>query len=322
MKTTLLRGLFAVLLLQLAAITGAHAQATRTWVSGVGDDVNPCSRTAPCKTFAGAISKTAAGGIINCLDPGGFGAVTITKSITIDCEGTLAGILASGTTGVVINAAGSVVNLRNLSIEGAGTTPGVVGVSFINGASLTIDHCKIFGFTGSTARGVSFTPPAGVAAKLQISDTIISDNGNAATNGGIVIAPVGTGSVLANFQRVVVTRNTTGIRGTTTAGGGNVRVAMADSQVGGNSSNGVNMVAPAGGALSLLSIHQSSINGNGSSGVLVDGASSGILLSNSMVTANNIGLQSVNSGGLLSIKNSMVSGNISIDGTTTAATPQ
>jgi hypothetical protein len=64
----------------------AYAQASRTWVSGVGDDANPCSRTAPCKTFAGAISKTAVNGEINCLDPGGFGAVTITKSITIDCH--------------------------------------------------------------------------------------------------------------------------------------------------------------------------------------------------------------------------------------------
>ena len=62
---------------------GAQAQATRTWVSGVGDDVNPCSRTAPCKTFAGAISKTANGGEIDCLDPGGYGTLTITKSITV-----------------------------------------------------------------------------------------------------------------------------------------------------------------------------------------------------------------------------------------------
>src|SRR5215203_3402572 len=81
----------------------AHAQATRTWVSGVGDDANPCSRTAPCKTFAGAISKTAAGGEIDCLDPGGFGAVTIIKPITIDCIGTLGSILAAGTNGVIIS---------------------------------------------------------------------------------------------------------------------------------------------------------------------------------------------------------------------------
>src|SRR5215475_3539846 len=98
--------------------SAANAQATRTWVSGVGDDANPCSRTAPCKTFPGAISKTASGGEINCLDPGGFGAVTITKSITIDCTGTFGGILAAGTNAININSAGAVVNLRGLDIEG------------------------------------------------------------------------------------------------------------------------------------------------------------------------------------------------------------
>src|SRR5688500_2946121 len=74
----------------------AQAQATRTWVSGVGDDANPCSRTAPCKTFAGAISKTAAAGEINCLDPGGFGGLTITKSIMIRCDYTEGGVLSAG----------------------------------------------------------------------------------------------------------------------------------------------------------------------------------------------------------------------------------
>src|ERR1700754_555045 len=120
----------AGLLLPALASAPAHAQATRTWVSGVGDDANPCSRTAPCKTFAGAISKTAAGGEINCLDPGGFGTVTITKSMTIDCAGTLGSILASGTNGVNVNDAntgtpGTIkVILRNLTINGA--TSGVI----------------------------------------------------------------------------------------------------------------------------------------------------------------------------------------------------
>src|SRR6201998_3526915 len=103
----------------------AYAQATRTWVSGVGDDANPCSRTAPCKTFAGAISKTAASGEINVLDPGGFGGVTITKSITISSESFEGGVLVSGTNGIVINGAGVVVVLRGLDIEGLGT--GLVG---------------------------------------------------------------------------------------------------------------------------------------------------------------------------------------------------
>src|SRR5205809_5695698 len=93
----------AVVIFTLAFVSLAQAQATRTWVSGVGDDANPCSRTAPCKTFAGAISKTAGGGEISVLDPGGFGAVTITKSITIDGTGMLSSILAASTTGIIIN---------------------------------------------------------------------------------------------------------------------------------------------------------------------------------------------------------------------------
>src|ERR1700751_4382182 len=111
--------IFLGFLTPMLASAPAHAQASRTWVSGVGDDANPCSRTAPCKTFAGAISKTAAGGEISVLDPGGYGAVTITKSITINGDGTLAGILNSLTTGVIINAgANDVIVLRNISING------------------------------------------------------------------------------------------------------------------------------------------------------------------------------------------------------------
>src|SRR5580700_5420612 len=99
----------AVALISFAVLVAspAHAQAPRTWGSGVGDDVNPCSRTAPCKTFAGAISKTLAGGEIDCIDPGGFGALTITKSVTIDCTGTFGSVLVSGTNGIVISAAAS-----------------------------------------------------------------------------------------------------------------------------------------------------------------------------------------------------------------------
>lgn len=109
--------------LALALVLGslAQAQATRTWVSGVGDDANPCSRTAPCKTFAGAISKTAAGGEISALDPGGFGAVTITKSITLNRDGNLTSIVINGTNGININAGASdVIILRSLSLNGTG----------------------------------------------------------------------------------------------------------------------------------------------------------------------------------------------------------
>src|SRR5579883_1735144 len=121
----------------------AHAQATRTWVSGVGDDANPCSRTAPCKTFAGAISKTAAGGEIDALDPGGYGAVTITKAITIDGGGgQVASVLVAGTNGIVVSAGASdVVILRNLRINGISGSGngGINGIRFLAGQQLIVD---------------------------------------------------------------------------------------------------------------------------------------------------------------------------------------
>src|SRR6516162_8972745 len=150
-KLTLPFGTSATLLLIFLLSSAAQAQATRTWVSGVGDDVNPCSRTAPCKTFAGAISKTAPGGEIDALDPGGLGAVTITKGITIDGGGgQVASILVSGTNGIVVNAgAADVVTLRNLRINGiqVSGTGGVNGVSYLGGGALHIENCYIFGFT-------------------------------------------------------------------------------------------------------------------------------------------------------------------------------
>jgi hypothetical protein len=136
------------LVIMLAVAPAAEAQATRTWVSGVGDDANPCSRTAPCKTFPGAISKTAAGGEISALDPGGFGAVTITKSITINGDGTLAGILASLTNGIIVSAAATdKVIIRNISINGAGN--GLNGIRFLAGNQLTVENVTIAGFTGN-----------------------------------------------------------------------------------------------------------------------------------------------------------------------------
>src|SRR6202521_5545017 len=124
----------------------ASAQATRTWVSGVGDDANPCSRTAPCKTFAGAISKTAVGGEIDALDSGGFGSVTITKSITIDGTGTLASIVAAGTNGISINITEATdtaksVRLRGLSINGAGS--GLNGINIVAANKDSIEVCVI-----------------------------------------------------------------------------------------------------------------------------------------------------------------------------------
>src|SRR5919202_5589405 len=133
----------ALVLVALALIipASASAQATRTWVSGVGDDANPCSRTAPCKTFAGAISKTATAGEINCLDPGGFGGVTITKSLTIKCHYTEGGVLVSGTNAIVVNATNTdKVTLRGLDINGIGNgaQTSLSGIKVLNAARVNI----------------------------------------------------------------------------------------------------------------------------------------------------------------------------------------
>src|SRR5438034_9672518 len=149
-KSALPLTLSATILAFCAWSGSAQAQATRTWVSGVGDDANPCSRTAPCKTFAGAISKTAASGEISVLDPGGFGAVTITKAITIDGDGTLAGILSSLTNGIIVSAgANDVVIIRSVSINGAGN--GINGIRFLSGKHLRVENCSI---TGVTSNGI------------------------------------------------------------------------------------------------------------------------------------------------------------------------
>ena len=166
---------FAILAVCCACGTLAQAQATRTWVSGVGDDANPCSRTAPCKTFAGAISKTAAGGEISVLDPGGFGAVTITKSITINGDGTLAGILAATVNGIIVNAGvNDIVIIRSLSINGAGN--GLNGIRYLAGRTLQVENCTISGFTG---RGIDVihtsttTPGELVVLNSTITNTAI-----------------------------------------------------------------------------------------------------------------------------------------------------
>lgn len=145
----------ACLAVVLLGTTLMNGQATRTWVSGVGDDANPCSRTAPCKTFAGAISKTAPGGEIDALDPGGFGALTITKSITLDGGGgQVASVLVAGTNGIVVAAgAADVVIIRNMRLDGllgaGNANAGINGISFISGKSLTIENCVIFGFNNN-----------------------------------------------------------------------------------------------------------------------------------------------------------------------------
>src|SRR5262249_45302589 len=158
----------AIAIFTFAFASMAQAQATRTWVSGVGDDANPCSRTAPCKTFAGAISKTAPCGEIDALDPGGFGAVTITKSITIDGTPFIAGVLVSGTNGIVVQAAGTdIITLRGLDINGI--CAGLVGIKVNAAKAVNVENCVIYRFT---SHGIQVN---GTTATVHVRNTVIRD---------------------------------------------------------------------------------------------------------------------------------------------------
>ena len=206
----------------------ADAQATRTWVSGVGDDANPCSRTAPCKTFAGTISKTAVNGEINCIDPGGFGAVTITKSITIDCTEVSSSILSSGVNGVIINITSptdslKTVRLRGISINGAGT--GINGIRVLSASSVFIEDVIIDGFT---QHGISVETSVG-STKFVIDRATVSNNlgngfntfiigGASATlsvnNSLFAVNNIGfnlSQSVKTTFQNSIINGNNTGV---------------------------------------------------------------------------------------------------------------
>ena len=189
-------GLFGLALALALPIAPAHAQATRTWVSGVGDDANPCSRTAPCKTFAGAISKTAAGGEINVLDPGGFGAVTITKSITITSESFEAGVLVQGTNGIVISAGPTdTVILKGLDIEGLSS--GLDGVKVLAGKNVYVINCRIHHFNNNGINMASSTS----GARLFVKDSQILQNGtlnSAPLTGGINVNGTANGGTIVD----------------------------------------------------------------------------------------------------------------------------
>ena len=224
----------AIAAIGVAFAGGAAAQATRTWVSGVGDDANPCSRTAPCKTFAGAIAKTPAGGEIDALDPGGFGQVNITKSITLDGGARLSSILATGgVNGVIVNAAGAVVVLRGLSISGDGSMNSR-GINFLAGAALHVEDSKVEGF----AQGIVFMPAAG--GRLYASNVDVLDNSVAgiALSSGSAATPS-----TATLARVRLARNGIGLQVQD-----NARVSVYDSAAAGSGSAAVSAAPSATGA--------------------------------------------------------------------------
>ena len=303
-KSTFFSALFGALFVVGLATAPAHAQATRTWISGVGDDANPCSRTAPCKTFAGAISKTATGGEIDALDPGGFGAITITKSITFDGGGgQVASILTSGTSGATINAAGGIVILRNLRFNGLAQTasPGTFGVNVLAAAKVVIEKCDIFGWA---TNGVAVTPSAGTLY-LKIQETTINNS-----NGAVLIKPTGGAVVNASIERAHMDGNVGGLKVDGT-GGGSSNVAVTDTSQSLNSANGMNVLSGPSGNVNV-DVMRGVFANNALSGVVSNNTTGGtatVTVGNSILSNNTVGAWSiVNTATLLSFKNNQVTG--------------
>jgi Right handed beta helix region len=259
----------------------AQAQATRTWVSGVGDDANPCSRTAPCKTFAGAISKTFINGEIDALDPGGFGAVTITKSITLDGTGTFASVLASGTNGINISIAVNsndpfrTVRIRGLSITGTGAS-GTAGTrTGINGININTNG----------------------AAAIFVEDTVISDFGSNGINWSVTAAS----GAAKLFVRNVVIRNCTA-DGLRISSSGEIDLASLDNVESANNGNGINM-----GAHSRLTARNCTFATNTTAGVNHTAADSESTLFHCSISNNPTGVAATN--GISRISDNMIYGN-------------
>ena len=287
---------FAAILFALTS--PAFAQATRTWVSGVGDDANPCSRTAPCKTFAGAISKTATNGEINAIDSGGFGSVTITKSITIDGAGVHASILAANANGIIVNGAGITVNLRNLSINGANFTTGN-GIRILQASGVNIDNVNIMNFAGTGTNGRAITiETATSGVRVNVSNSSIYNMENHAiqsvpTAGNVILVVdnvrIARGALAAvNLQQLTAAsiyrsaltnnRNAAGVRlelSTATATISNSLLA--------NNAAGVTNATP--GATPAVFLYGNTITGNTVAG-LQNGSGSITSLGNNIIRGN------------------------------------
>ena len=304
----------AATLLGLGFAAPASAQASRTWVSGVGDDANPCSRTAPCKTFAGAILNTAAAGEIDCLDSGGFGSVTITQSITIDCAegggGAAGGILNAGTAGVTINGSGIKVILRNLTISGAGATPGTYGIRFLQGKSLTIDDVSIMNQGLGSVAALSFEPNTPNSVLEATNLKIINSIGN-----GVQIMPSGGLPAGVVLDHVKITDTVEALHAEDGAA-----VVVTNSNLSYNSSRGV--FAMSNGGPVNVSLSHVTVAGNLNFGIVAANANAIVRLNDVDLYYNTNGLKSSGNAVIYSFQNNRLGTDAGNAGSSTTPNPR
>ena len=287
----------------------APSPSARTWVSAaLGNDANPCTRMSPCLTFAAALAQTTAGGEIDVLDPGDFGPVTISQAVSIHTDeiGETGIMTSPGTSGIIINAgANDTVNLRGLIFDGANAS-GTSGVVFNSGAHLHIQNCVFQGFSTS---GIVFSPGVGSAsiAKMAIRDAAIIGNAS-----GILVKPSGGIAAVVSLDGVNIDGNNGGgLRGDGTGGAGAIDVAVADSAVSFNASNGINAVSGPGNV--TVDVMRVVIAANGLSGVQANQSRGGIAsvtVGSTVIYGNNVALEAVGGGSLLTYSNNQVTGNV------------
>jgi DNA-binding beta-propeller fold protein YncE len=281
------------------------APASRTFVSAsTGSDSNTCMRAAPCLTFAAALKNTAAGGEIDVLDPGDFGPVTLTGSMTIDGGGGLvAGVgVVPGTSGITINAgANDVINLRGLVFDGYGET-GASGVVFNSGSRLLIEHCT---FQGFDTAGIAFTPGANSATTAQM---FVENATIVANAGGVLVKPTEGIAAAVTLVAVHIDQNTgSGLMADGTSGSGPIQVAIGDSSASSNASNGIAVTS--GEASVIVDAIRTTIAANGLAGIQSQGGAASVTVGSSQIRGNATGLQSIGGGVLRSYANNQVTGN-------------
>jgi hypothetical protein len=270
----------------------------RTYLALTGSDSNPCTFALPCKSVQHAHDVVAASGEIRMLDPGSYGLVTITKSVSILGDGH-GGVAASNfADAITINAGvNDRVNLRGLVIEGFNS--GGVGIRFNTGANLNIQDSIIRNFiTG----GINFATVS--KSDLNVKNTLISGFSN--TGIAIRVEGTGAGAVTATISHATLDHGGSGM-GIGTGQSSAVRVTVADSTISNFVQFGILAEATSGTGIDLMV--RNTTASNNVNGIEASGPLATIWVTKSTVSGNTTGLVVGNSANLISFGDNDVSGN-------------
>lgn len=317
-----------VMIVSLSCVALAQAQSNRTWVAGSGSDANVatnCPRTSPCATFAAALGVTNAGGEINVVDPGSFGSVTITKSVTIDAGGMFAGIQATaGAAAITINAASTdKIVLRGLTLNGVGRS-GSVGITVPPGnqvGALHVENCTIHSFAGSvTAGGIRFDPNNSgpfTVFQLFVKDSVIRNNGIAGIS--VRTSNLGSNFPIATIENCRIEDNANGL-----AAADNSRVNVRHTTLSGanGTGDGLAVIGVGAGSSAFANVeHITVTNFNNATNVGGGAGTAQLNISEAQIANNSRGFLTGAGGQIISFGNNRLMSN-SVDGAPTSTKAQ